>query len=164
VNEVPPAADYVSPLDVEPAVEPALQAAPPTPDLTKELRELVGATRELVALTREQVEYSKRNEERYQRQQQAQREEFQRWLADHRDLGDQCGRAQEVLRTMLGNAIRDLVDYIEEHKDNLVESDFVRSDLIDRFGSVLNHVSSMYGVVKRLSAIENSQKKSKEGK
>ena len=58
-----------------------------------------------------------------------------------------------MLRTVLGNAIRDLIDYVDDNHENLVDSEFVRTEMIDRFGSVLNHVSSMYSVAKRLSAV-----------
>ena len=122
------------------------------PDL---LHELIGVTRELLRVSQEQLRLAQRGEERFQRQQQAQRDEFHRWLDEHPHLSGRCGEAHEVIRNLLGRSMAELVEYVEENGENLLESDFVRTDMVDRYGSLLNHVSVMHGVLKRLAAADD---------
>jgi hypothetical protein len=119
--------------------------------VSQQLDELIGLCRELVGVSREQLELARRAEDRFQKQQQAQREEFERWLNEYSQLPGRCRKAEETVRNVLGQAMSELVDYVEEHHEDLMDSEFVRSELVDRYGSLLNHVSAMYAVLKRLS-------------
>lgn len=120
------------------------------------LRELVNLCREQVHLSREQLEMLRRNEDRYQRQQEAQKEEFQRWLKENPELSGYCGTAHEQLRVLFGRAISELVQYVDENQETIFDSDFVRMEMVDKYGSLLNHVSAMYSIVKRLAAAEQN--------
>src|SRR5215212_1931272 len=119
--------------------------------MARVLRELLVATREMIALSREQLELAKKSEERYQRQMQGQREEFERWLGEN-DLTDgRCAQAEEVLRSLLGASMRTMVEHIDDNSDAILESDFARSELVDRFGPPMAHLSTLYNIVKRLN-------------
>jgi hypothetical protein len=120
------------------------------------LRELVQLNREILRISREHFELAKRAEDRFIHQQKQQREEFERWLHENSELAGQCGSAQEAIRTVLGQAITELVQYVQDHQEELIDSEYVRSDLVDRYGSLLNHVSGMYGMLKRLAAAEQA--------
>lgn len=150
---------FVSSIDVTPEMHTAPPAATPAGDVQVEialnLRELVQINREMLQISREQLQFSRRAEERHQQQIRAQREEFQRWIEDHPQLEGRCKQARETLRTLLGQSMSELVDFVDENNENLLESDFSRTDLVDRYGSLLHHVSSMYGILKRLAAADS---------
>lgn len=122
------------------------------------LRELVSLNRDMLAAQKEQLEYIRRAEERFQKQNQMQKDDFESWLKDERDLSRDCVTSMEVLRKLLGQNMTDMVRYVEENSENLFESDFSRAELVDRFGQSLNHLSGMYGLVKRLSMVDNAMK------
>lgn len=151
--------DFVCSIDV--AAGSSLQPSQPEVSSLSEaiagpLRELVQLNREILRVSREHFDLAKRAEERFLHQQKQQREEFERWLQENSELTGQCGSAQEAIRTVLGQAITELVQYVHEHQEDLLESEYVRSDLVDRYGSLLNHVSGMYGMLKRLAAAEQA--------
>lgn len=129
----------------------------------QQLTELILLCREMVGISREHLEISRRAEERFQKQQQAQREEFERWLSEWSQLPGRCRKAEEVVRGVLGQAMSEMVDYVEAHEDDLVDSEFSRSELVDRYGSLLNHVSAMYAVLKRLSIADQASSNSSMG-
>jgi len=121
------------------------------------LRELLVATREMIALSREQLELARKSEERYQRQMQGQREEFERWLGEN-DLTDgRCASAEEVLRSLLGASMRSMVEHIDDNSDAILESDFARTELVDRFGPPMAHLSTLYNIVKRLNLVDRTK-------
>jgi hypothetical protein len=120
------------------------------------LRTLIEQNRELIQLGRQQVELGRRMDDRYEKQMQAQREEFVRWLEDIPGLTARGKEATEAVRILLGRVIDEMVDYVKEHDEQLEGSDFVRSELVDRYGQLLNHVSAMYGLLKRLSTADES--------
>jgi hypothetical protein len=124
---------------------------------TRLLRELLVANRELIALSREHLELAKKAEDRYQRQMQGQREEFERWLGENELDDGRCIMAENVLRSLLGGSMRTLVEHIDDNCDAILESDFARSELVDRFGPTMGHLSTLYNVVKRLNLVDKAK-------
>jgi hypothetical protein len=137
--------------------------APPGPaDVPLQLAELVGLTRELVSAIHEQTNIAKETlglarkaEARFEEQRQAQRDDFQRWLTEHGLVKRRTKPAEETARAVLGKAIAELVDYVEEHNDNLEEgTEFIRAEMSDKFGGLLHHLWVIYGTLKHLSAAD----------
>jgi hypothetical protein len=136
---------------------------PPSPaDVPHQLSEMLELTREMLTLMREQtvmgremLTLARKNEGRFEEQRQAQRDDFQRWLQEH-GLGKRRTKpAEETARAVLGQAISELVDYVEENSDNLTEgTDFVRAEMSDKFGGLLHHLWVIYGTLKHLSAAD----------
>lgn len=156
-----------------------IAATPPAPgdEAARVMRELLVVNRDLAAATRalvelgrhqaevarqqaemvrQQLELAKRAEQRVEEQRQAQRDEFQRWLGEYGLLGGRSGRAEKTIRVVLGRAMAELVDYIEENDESLPESEFVRREMADRYGSLLAHLWSIHGILKHLSAAEQA--------
>lgn len=139
---------------------------PPAPigpaDLSLQLSELIALTRELVgaaaeqaAVAREQLLLARKAEQRFEEQRQAQRDDFHRWLQEHGLAKGRTKPAEETARAVLGQAIAELVDYVEENNDNLTDgTDFVRAEMSDKFGGLLHHLWVIYGTLKHLSAAE----------
>lgn len=118
-------------------------------------RELLGAAREQAAVAKEQLLLARKAEQRFEEQRQAQRDDFQRWLQEHGLPKNRTKPAEEAARAVLGQAIAELVDYVEEHSENLAEgTDFVRAEMSDKFGGLLHHLWVIYGTLKHLSAAD----------
>ena len=137
-------------------------ATAPTPaegasEVASLLRELVGTTRELLETARQQLEFSKRWEQRTLEQQQSQRDEFQRLLREHPELRGRGKSVEENVNAVVGKALTDLFDYVEHHGSDLTDSDYIRSELVEKYGGLLYHLYGIHGIVKRVSAFENQQ-------
>lgn len=122
-------------------------------DLTRQQAELAKHQAELA---KQQLELARRAEQRVEEQRNSQREEFNRWLGEHGLLGGRSARAEKTIRTVLGQAMAEMVDYIDENDESLPESEFARRELADRYGSLLAHLWSIHGVLKHLSAAESA--------
>lgn len=149
--------DYFCSIQV--SANPDSTAAPPStngidPQIVGILGLIAEQNRELITLSRRQLEVSQRMEERYVQQLHAQRDEFVKWVQEIPGLSARGKRASEAIRDLLGKLIDDLVDYVEENKENLDESDFSRNDMVDRYGQLLNHVSAIYGMLKRVATAD----------
>lgn len=136
---------------------PPIPATPPPADSQTAdlLRVLVEQNRELISLTRRQLDISNRMEDRYEKQVIGQREEFLRWVDETPGLAARSKVATEAIRNLLGKLIDDLVEYVDTNGENLEDSEFVRADMVDRYGQLLSHISSMYGILKRLSTAKD---------
>lgn len=132
-------------------------------ELVQAIREMTTLYREQLQVSREQLDLLRKAEERFQRQQEAQREEFQRWFTENPGLSGCCAGAHDQLRTLLGRAIAELVEFVDDNGENLIDSDFVRMEMIDKYGSLLNHASAMYSMLKRLAAAEQAGADSSSG-
>ena len=141
---------------------PPIPSGPTPADMPAQLAELIGVTRELVnamnaqgAIAQEQLVLARKAESRFEEQRQAQRDDFQRWLQEHGLVKHRTKPAEETARAVLGRAIAELVDYVEDNNENLTEgTDFVRSEMSDKFGGLLHHLWVIYGTLKHLSAAD----------
>jgi type VI protein secretion system component VasK len=146
----------------------ALPAVPPGPaaltaadmphqlaELNALMRQLVGAITEQTNLAKEQLVLARKAEQRFEEQRNAQRDDFQRWLAEHGLAKERTKPAEETARAVLGQAIAELVDYVEDNGENLADgTDFIRSEMSDKFGGLLHHLWVIYGTLKHLSAAD----------
>lgn len=128
------------------------------------LREMIGATRQLLAATqqllensRQQLELSKRWEQRTVEQQQVQRDDFTRLMKDHPALRGRSKEVEAAISEVLGKSLSDLFEYVDHHGSDMSDSDYVRSELVDKYGGMLYHLHGIHGIVKRLSMLEQQQ-------
>lgn len=162
MSETPNLSDYFTSVNAGPTpgagVTFPVTVSAPDPTLARLLAVIVEQNRELIHLGRKQLEISQRIEERFERQVQAQRDEFLRWIDDMPGLANRGKVASEAIRILLGQLIDDLVAYIDDNRDSLNDSDFVRAEMVDRYGQMLSHISAMYGMLKRLATAEEETK------
>ena len=118
------------------------------------LRALCAMTQNMLQIAQQQLELMKRAEDRFQKQMAMQKEDFDRWLADSPDLQFMSATASESVRTLLGHTMADLVRYVNDNSDNMFDSEYMRQEMVDKYGAQLNHISAMYGLVKRLAMTE----------
>ncbi len=134
----------------------------PVNELGRKLDEMAALLREMVRVSHLQLELMQRNEERFNRQQQTQKEDFENWLDDHPDLRSDLPLATEVVRHALGSSIEAMVNHIKENELELTNSDFSRSELVDKFGGLLNHTSAMYGLLRRFMSVDQERTKERD--
>lgn len=161
MNTVQGPGNFVCSIDVGQGMHSVARPAAGPADMSEAvalLRELVGLSRDMLAAQKEQLEYIRRAEERFQKQNQMQKDDFENWLKDDRDLSRDCNTSLEVLRKLLGQSMTEMVRYVEENSENLFESDYSKNELVDKFGQSLNHVSAMYGLVKRISMVDQAMR------
>jgi hypothetical protein len=143
----------------------ALPPSPPTPtaaDVPSQLAELINLSRAMLAVMQEQNAVAKealvlarKAEQRFEEQRQAQRDDFQRWLTEHGLVKRRTKPAEETARAVLGRAISELVDYVEDNSENLTDgTEFIRAEMSDKFGGMLHHLWVIYGTLKHLSAAD----------
>jgi len=159
VTEASNPAEYFCSIQVGANQDGTAPAAPPSNppadnQLADFLRVLIEQNRELISLSRRQYEISQRMEERFEKQMIGQREEFLRWIQETPGLAARSKVATEAIRTLLGKLIDDLVEYVDTNGEGLEDSEFVRADMVDRYGQLLSHISSMYSILKRLSTAQ----------
>ncbi len=112
------------------------------------LLELLRLQREQLELTRELVRLSREVHEIRARQQ----AELLAWQQEHEGVVERCREVVSTLTQMHAGLIGDMADYINEHAETLLESDFSISEFVDKFGPRLHHLSTVLAVFKQLSA------------
>lgn len=151
--------DYFSTIHVTASTEgntaPASSAPSIDPQVSELLRQLVQQNQELLTLARRQCDLAQRMDDRYEQQIKAQRDEFLRWIDEVPGLSARGKKASDAVRVLLGQIIEELVEYVDDHRDEIQESDYMRGEMVDRYGQQLNHLSSLYGVLKRLATAED---------
>ena len=128
-----------------------------TPAARSPATELLAIARELLKHSAEQTALLQRAEERHRQQMESQREEFARWLEDCPGLGERVHEVAETLRGLLGTGMAELIEHVDERREDLMDSEFSRSELLDRHGQQLGQLASLYSIAKRLSLVEKAR-------
>ena len=128
--------------------------------LSGQLAEIAQLMRHSVQVGAQQLAVMQRIESRQLQAQKNQQDDFQHWLETHPDMAENCLNSHETLRRVLGTAITDLSRYIEEHDDDLAHNDFLRAEMVDRFGASFHHLASMYAMMKRVATVEKARHRS----
>lgn len=125
--------------------------------ISRQLGETNAMLRDLLRVQSLQLEIMKRGEERMMRQLLSQKEDFERWLVEYPELSQGSKEAADLLRRLLGETLDGLVRYVRDNEDGLADSDYVRDEMVTRYGNLLNHGSAMYGLVRRISTMETPE-------
>jgi len=112
------------------------------------LLELLRLQREQLELTRELLRLSREAHEIRARQ----HAELLAWQQEHEGVVERCRDVVSTLTQIHAGLIGDMADYINEHAEELLESDFSISEFVDKFGPRLHHLSAMLAIFKQLSA------------
>jgi len=117
-------------------------------------RAVAGMTQELLQNSRHQLELSKRWEQRTVEQIQNNREELLRLGRQHPELRGRSQDVEKLMAAVIGKSMGELYDYVEHHGEDIADSDFVRSELVEKYGGMLYHLHGIHGIVKRFSSFE----------
>jgi hypothetical protein len=123
-------------------------------ELVEVNRAVAGMTQEILQNSRQQLELSKRWEQRTVEQIQNNREELLRYGKQHPEIRGRSQDVEKLMATVIGKSMGELYDYVEEHGSDLTDSDFVRSELVEKYGGMLYHLHGIHGIVKRFSSFE----------
>jgi small-conductance mechanosensitive channel len=108
--------------------------------------------RQILQNQQQQLELAKEAAQISREQRARQIAELERWQSGHDRVLDQCreslGQLEQVHSALMG----ELVNYVAEHHENLLEGDFALTDFVDRFGPRLAHLNTMLAVLRPLAA------------
>ena len=108
--------------------------------------------RQVLQSQQQQLELAKEAAQIAREQRARQIAELERWQSGHDRVLDQCreslGQLEQVHSALMG----ELVNYVAENHENLVEGDFALTDFVDRFGPRLAHLNTMLAVLRPLAA------------
>jgi len=79
------------------------------------------------------------------------RDELEAWKEQHPLLANRCRRAAERLSRVQADYLDKLTEEIEDNGDELVESEFLLAEFIDRFGPKMAHLGGMLQMLSQLS-------------
>jgi hypothetical protein len=118
----------------------------------------------LIALTRQLVDAQNRqnqmldqllqvNKQVLQMTQQAnaaRQNELNQWRNSHPELVQSCRSALETLSTVQTDFLQKLADEVEAGRDDLLESEYMFADFLDRFGPRMAHLNGMLQLLNHL--------------
>ena len=78
--------------------------------------------------------------------------ELQQWREANPYLAKSCRKAAESLARVQSAFIEQITSEIDEHGEGMVDSDFVLSEFVDRFGPRLAHLNGVLQVLAQLSS------------
>ena len=108
-------------------------------------RQILDTQRQQLELAREAAQFA-----RDQRARQV--AELERWQMGHEGVLDQCRDSLGQLEQVHAALMTDLVHYVDDNHENLVDGDFALSDFVDKFGPRLAHLNTMLAVLRPLAA------------
>jgi len=108
--------------------------------------------RQILDLQRQQLELAREAAQVAREQRARQVSELERWQGSHEPIIEQCreslGQLEQVHAALMG----ELVAYVAENHENLLEGEFSLTDFVDRFGPRLAHLNTMLAVLRPLAA------------
>lgn len=78
--------------------------------------------------------------------------ELAKWQKSHPALARDCRQAADVLARVQASFLNGLTREVLESEENLLEGDFVLTELMDRFGPRLAHLNSLLHFLAQLSS------------
>jgi phage-related minor tail protein len=78
--------------------------------------------------------------------------ELERWQNGHERVIDQCRESLGQLEQVHSSLMGELVNYVAENHENLLEGDYSLTDFVDKFGPRLAHLNTMLAILRPLAA------------
>ncbi len=110
--------------------------------------------RQTSEMQRQLLELAKENTQFARDQRTRQVAELEKWQLSHDPILDSCKDTLGRLESVHAALMRELLEYAEEHHENLLEGDFSLSDFVDRYGPKLAHLNTMLAVLRPLAAAQ----------
>jgi hypothetical protein len=82
--------------------------------------------------------------------------ELAQWKRTNPKLARDCRVAAEMLSEVQTEFLTTMTEEVREHRDSLLEGEFMLNELVDRFGPRLAHMNGMLQVLSQLSSAHNS--------
>jgi hypothetical protein len=108
--------------------------------------------KQLLEVQKQQLELAKEATQVAREQRARQIAELERWQASHDRVIDQCRDSLGQLEQVHSALMTELVNYVAENHENLLEGDYSLTDFVDRFGPRLAHLNTMLAVLRPLAA------------
>jgi ATP-dependent exoDNAse (exonuclease V) beta subunit len=121
------------------------------------VEEKEGASGETEALLRRLISVQERQtallEELLKQQTQTQRQrgaELAAWRQAHPDLADKCRKAAEALSKVHADFLDTLANEVDESSEDMIDSDYMLSEFVDRFGPRIAHLNGVLQILAQL--------------
>jgi hypothetical protein len=108
--------------------------------------------RQSLELQRQQLELAREAAQVGREQRSRQIAELERWQNGHEAVLDHCKETLTNLEQVHAALMGDLVNYVSENYENLLEGEFTLTDFVDRFGPRLAHLNTMLAILRPLAA------------
>jgi len=80
----------------------------------------------------------------------ARQNELNQWRNSHPELVQSCRSALETLSSVQTDFLQKLADEVEAGRDDLLESEYMFADFLDRFGPRMAHLNGMLQLLNHL--------------
>ncbi len=117
--------------------------------------EVVGLLRELVESQDRQNQLLEDLVEQLGSNQRQRAAELGQWKQANPKLASDCRRAAEALSHVQTEFRQNLIDEVTDGADDLMDSDFMLNEFVDRFGPRLAHLNGVLQVLSQLSSVPN---------
>ncbi len=100
----------------------------------------------------QQLELAKEATQVAREQRARQMAELERWQNGHEQVIEQCKESLGQLEQVHSSLMGELVNYVAEHHENLLDGDYALTDFVDKFGPRLAHLNTMLAILRPLAA------------
>lgn len=120
---------------------------------------MVGLLRQMVATQERQTKLMEEMAAHLGAGHRQRQQELGNWKEQNPELAKGCKAAAELLAKVQTQYIRQITDEVNSSDDNLLESDYMLNEFVDRFGPRLAHLTGLLQVLSSLSPVEVAEKK-----
>ncbi len=148
-------------MEVSPTGQSPTSTPPPNPNndpvvLLHALLNLQSQTveiqKQILQNQQQQLELAKEATQVAREQRARQMAELERWQNGHERVIDQCRESLGQLEQVHSSLMGELVNYVSEHHENLLDGDYALTDFVDKFGPRLAHLNTMLAILRPLAA------------
>ena len=120
------------------------------PSVSHSFSEISQSLRELLTVQRQQTELLTELVTQVQRTQHRKAIELGLWKRSNPELAEFCKRASVKLERVQTDLLSTITEEIDENFDTLMDSEFMLSEFVDRFGMKFMHLNSMLHILSQL--------------
>lgn len=113
--------------------------------------------RQLIEMNRQALEFQKEATQVARDQRARQMQELERWQASHSTVLFDTRGVLQALEGVHGQIMEQLVEHVQNNKDELMEGDFALGDFTDRYGPRLAHLNTILSLLRPLAAMAAQQ-------
>lgn len=148
-----PSSLYRYSVTVNPATTDAYHAAPaPSSESQAQTALLTRVLQQVLETQRRQVELLEEMNKQMQASQRQRASELQQWKQANPQLAKSCWEASQALGQVQADYLRTMTTEVEFNSEDMLASEFVLNEFVDRFGPRMAHLNSILQVLGQLSS------------
>lgn len=148
-----PSSLYRYSVTVNPATADSYQAAPAaSPQSLEQNALVVRVLQQVLETQRRQVELLEEMSKQMQATQRQRANELQQWKQANPQLAKSCWEASQALGQVQADYLRTMTTEVEFNSEDMLASEFVLNEFVDRFGPRMAHLNSILQVLGQLGS------------